>query len=177
MWLCQLARIELAGVEQITPPGAILLIKESHAVLFRAIYARSLADRRGLFIPTWQDEETHGDYAAYIKNKYDALTVLPFDDAESRARVRDTLRLARTADALIFPVGIGVAPQVVLPGEAHTVLPLPGARVTLVLEAPFKTAEHPEQIPASWHRAVINLLERANEQAVGALNKESIPPE
>jgi lysophospholipid acyltransferase (LPLAT)-like uncharacterized protein len=177
LWLCKLARIELSGTGQLGDSGVILLVKESCAALFRAIYTHCLADRQGLFMPTWHGEETRRDYAAYLKNKYDALIVIPADDAEGRARVRDALRLARTAGVLIFPAGIGVAPQVVLPGETRTALPLPGARVKLVIEAPFKTAEHPEQIPASWHRAVVNLLERADEQAHHVLGQSPTSPE
>lgn len=168
-WLCSLARAGVNGTDQLCDRGAILLVSESHAVLFRAVYAQHLSERRGLFMPSWQGDETRRDYAAYLRNRYDALITIPTDEREGRASARDALRLARTADALIYPIGVGVDPQVALPGERRAIIPLPGARVMVVIEAPFKTAEHPEQIPPSWHKAVIALLERANEQAQNGL--------
>lgn len=164
-WLCKLASVDVTGADQLGAPGAILLVGESHAALFRAIFARSLSERRGLFIPSGQGDEPRRDYVAYLKNKYDALIAIPADDSESTADARDALHLARAADALIYPIGVSIAPQVTLTGKRHTSLPLPGARIAVVIEAPFKTAEHPEQIPSSWHKAIIALLERANEQA------------
>jgi hypothetical protein len=170
MWLCKLARVDVTGTDQLGEPGAILLVNEGHAALFRAIYAHHLGERHGLFIPSWLGDETRRDYTAYLKNKYDALITIPADDGEGRASARDALRLARTADALIYPIGVSIASQVVLPGERRTILPLPGTRIALIIEAPFKTAEHPDQIPPSWHKAVIALLERANVQAQHSLS-------
>lgn len=169
-WLCRLAGVGLTGAEQLGDPGMILLIRDGHAALFRAIYARYWSQRRGLFIPSWQGDETRRDYAAYLKNKYDALIALPTDDAESQAKARDALRLARAADTLIYPIGMSIVPRLTLPGERHIVVPLPGARISVTIEAPFKTAEHPDQIPTSWHKAIITLLERANTQAQQCLS-------
>lgn len=169
-WLCKLARTNVTGTDQLARPGMILLISERYAALFRAVYASYLGERRGLFMPSRDEDRTRRDYSAYLKNEYDALIVIPADEAEGKASVRDALRLARTAEALIYPIGVSVAPQVALPGEKQTVLPLPGARIAVVIEAPFKTAEHPDQIPPSWHKAVIALLERANAQAQHSLS-------
>lgn len=164
-WLCNLAGIELIGTEPPGNPGAILLVRDSHAAIFHAIYTHHLSKRRGLFIPSRQDDENSHDDVTYLKNRYDALIAIPTDDGNGSTNAGEALRLARAADALIFPIGIGITPQIMLPGKSRTVLPLPGARVAVVIEAPFKTAEHPEQIPTSWHTAMLDLLERANAQA------------
>ncbi len=173
-WLCELASVEMMGTDQLGDTGQILLVGDNHAALFRAIYARHLGKRRGLFIPSWHGDETRRDYVAYLRNRYDALITIPADEDEGKACARDALRLARTADALIYPIGVSVAPQVTLPGERHAILPLPSARITVVIEAPFKTAEHPEQIPPSWHRAIIALLERADAQAQHSLSSGAL---
>jgi hypothetical protein len=170
LWLSNLAKIELAGTEQLGEPGTILLLRDSHIPLFRAIYALHLSKRQGLFMPSWHEDDR--DYIAYLGNKYDALVAIA-SDTEAEAVTHNTLSLARAADALIFPIGISITPQVALPGQTRTTLPLPGARVSVVIEAPFKTAEHPEQIPSSWHKAVISLLERANAQAQDVLRQST----
>ncbi|MBN1312723.1 MAG: hypothetical protein JXB30_15005 [Anaerolineae bacterium] len=162
-WLSRLARINLAGADQLGEPGTILQLRESHVPLFRAIYAHYLSERQGLFMPS--PEDSNRDYIAYLTNRYDALIAIPADAVQAETAAHHTLGLARAADALIFPVGISITRQLQLPGETGAALPLPGAQIAVFIEAPFKTAEHPEQIPSSWNKAVMALLDHANAQA------------
>lgn len=167
-WLGALCRVHLIGAARLPRDGAILTVRNSHMALFRAVYSQIFTQRQGCLVPP-DENDPHWQVAAnLLRSGRDALLAVG-DGSGERHPLLAGLRLARTAERLILPVGISAVPVIGPRRTGGQVHPLPGARVVVVFEAPFQVPRQPAEIPEAWGATILHLLQQAEGQAQDVL--------
>lgn len=159
-WFAGSLRVHLVNAAQIPGEGAVFAVQRPYDGVAHAVYERHLPGRAVM---------VHLDAAGLagvarpeLDEGLDVLVPLDADPAQSRQQILDTLALARAASRPVFPVGLAVGSTVKLGADA---LPLPGARVVMIVEAPFHVPARPARIPSDWADAFARLLKQAGGRA------------
>ncbi len=163
-WLGALCRVHLIGAAHLPHDGTILAVRNSHLALFRAIYSQILTQRQGFLVLPDESDPQWQSAVGLLQSGRDALLAVGAS-SEGEPPLLAGLRLARIAERPILPVGIGAAPVIGPRRTGGQVHPLPGARVVVVLEAPFQVPQQPAEIPTTWGATILHLLQQAEGRA------------
>ncbi len=158
-WLGTTLRVHLVGGGLLPADGAVIAAQRADLPALRAVFERCFPGRQGVVEQagsTLADRQAHIDR---LQAGLDVLVPVEADSTGARHAIACAIQLARAAGKSISPVGVHVGTGLT---AGVSVLPLPWARGVIVVEAPFRVPEQPEQVPDAWTAAILHLLNRAS---------------
>ncbi|HQE19836.1 MAG TPA: hypothetical protein PK607_15160 [Aggregatilineales bacterium] len=159
-WLAGSLRVHLLNADQLPKGGAVFAVQRPYDGIAHAVYERHLPGRAGLL--RLDAAPLAGFTSPGLEEGMDVLIPLDAEPGRARQQLTDILSLARSTARPIFPLGVAAGPTLALGGDS---LPLPRARVVMIIEAPFHVPGQPQRIPSDWPDALARLLKQANGRA------------
>ncbi|SRR5690554_3881974 len=159
-WLAGSLRVHLLNAGQLPESGVVFAAQRPYDGIVHAVYERYLPGRAGLL--RLDAAPLAGFTSPGLEEGMDVLIPLDAEPGRARQQLTDILSLARSTARPIFPLGVAAGPTLALGGDS---LPLPRARVVMIIEAPFHVPGQPQRIPSDWPDALARLLKQANGRA------------